>query len=271
MAKGLSLHVGLNIIDSKHYDGWDGKLKSCERDAKDMNLIATTQKFESTILLGKKATRENVINNIRGAAGQLDPGDIFFVSYSGHGGQLPDLNGDEPDGLDETWCLYDGELIDDELYELWSLFKNDVRILITSDSCHSGSIVKGRINFTTNTEQVQATPKFLDMGTAMATYLHNKEFYDILMSKQKKTSDLVIEASIIQISGCQDNQLSYDGNTNGFFTEALKCVWNGGKFKGNYRTFHRKIQNMLPSIQSPNFLTLGKENKEFEQQKPFTI
>ena len=36
------------------------------------------------------------------------------MSYSGHGGQTPDLNGDEPDRKDETWCLHDGQLIDDD-------------------------------------------------------------------------------------------------------------------------------------------------------------
>lgn len=45
-----------------------------------------------------------------------------MLSYSGHGGQLPDLNGDESDGRDETWCFFDGELVDDELYNSFSQF-----------------------------------------------------------------------------------------------------------------------------------------------------
>ena len=57
-----------------------------------------------------------------------------MLSYSGHGGQLPDLNDDEPDQEDETWCLYDGQVVDDELSELYSHFKQGVRILVLSDS-----------------------------------------------------------------------------------------------------------------------------------------
>ena len=53
---------------------------------------------------------------MRGAAKALKPGDLFFLTYSGHGGQVPDVTGDEDDKQDETWCLYDGQLIDDELY-----------------------------------------------------------------------------------------------------------------------------------------------------------
>ena len=37
------------------------------------------------------------------------------MTYSGHGGQIEDVSGEEEDKKDETWCLYDGELIDDEV------------------------------------------------------------------------------------------------------------------------------------------------------------
>ena len=51
------------------------------------------------------------------------------------GGQINDIHNDEPDGLDETWALYDRELIDDELYAMWSHFRPGGGIFILSDSC----------------------------------------------------------------------------------------------------------------------------------------
>jgi hypothetical protein len=36
MARGISLHIGLNRVDPDHYDGWDGALTACEFDAEDM-------------------------------------------------------------------------------------------------------------------------------------------------------------------------------------------------------------------------------------------
>jgi hypothetical protein len=63
--------------------------------------------------------------------------------YSGHGNQVPDLDGEEPDKLDETWCLYDGQMIDDELYRMYGALAEGVRVLILSDSCHSGTVAKG--------------------------------------------------------------------------------------------------------------------------------
>ena len=82
---------------------------------------------------------------MRSAAKTLQGGDLFFLTYSGHGGQVPDVNGDEADKKDETWCLYDGQLIDDELYFELSKFAAGVRILVLSDSCHSGTVTREAI------------------------------------------------------------------------------------------------------------------------------
>jgi Caspase domain len=119
MPGGLALTVGLNSVDPKHYSGWSGELNACEADAEDMTSVVKSQGFKVTTLLTKDATRERVIEKIREASKTLKSGDIFMLSYSGHGGQLPDRNEDEADAMDETWCLYDGELVDDEMYILY--------------------------------------------------------------------------------------------------------------------------------------------------------
>ena len=45
MTKGISLNIGLNSVDPKHYGGWDGQLAGCENDANDMADIARYCKF----------------------------------------------------------------------------------------------------------------------------------------------------------------------------------------------------------------------------------
>jgi hypothetical protein len=107
-----------------------------------MSNIARGQNLQVTTLLTRDATRDRVLTAIHNAATQLAAGDLFVLSYSGHGGQVPDANGDEPEGLDETWCLYDGQLIDDEIYGALVEFPANVRVLVFSDSCHSGSVVR---------------------------------------------------------------------------------------------------------------------------------
>src|SRR5450756_163853 len=106
MAKGVALTIGLNSVDPKHYAGWSGDLNACEADAEDMAAIGKSRKFTVKSLLTKAATRANVMTEIKKAAKSLKSGDIVMLTYSGHGGQLPDLNSDEPDAQDETWCLY---------------------------------------------------------------------------------------------------------------------------------------------------------------------
>ena len=67
-------------------------------------------------LLLRDATVENVKNEQENAAKAVEPRDYFLLTYSGHGGQLKDINKDEEYfQLDETWCLYDRQFVDDEL------------------------------------------------------------------------------------------------------------------------------------------------------------
>jgi metacaspase-1 len=76
------------------------------------------------------------------AAEQLESGDLLFWTYLGHGGQMPDPDREESDARDETWVLFDRQLLDDELYALWARFQPGVRIVVLSDSCHSGSVTR---------------------------------------------------------------------------------------------------------------------------------
>ena len=132
--KAIALNIGLNAVSAAAYEGWDGPLAGCEADAHDMAAIAKSKGMKATTLLTRKATRAKVLAALRSAAKALKAGDLFFLSYSGHGGQVRDVDHEEADRKDETWCLFDGQLIDDELYFELSKFAKGVRILVLSDS-----------------------------------------------------------------------------------------------------------------------------------------
>lgn len=269
MPTGISLHVGLNSVDPKHYQGWDGQLNACEADANDMTALAKERGFQTTTLLTKKGTRANVLAAISKAAKTLKSGDTFLWTYSGHGGQLPDKNGDEEDGLDETYCLFDGELVDDETFAALSAFAEGVRVLVLADCCHSGTSTReAKLNaLLTPTVRFRAMP----MAVAQRTYRANQKFYDNILD-DKKLLDKAAEtkAAVILVSGCQDNQLSQDGAFNGAFTGALLRVWNHGKFKGDFKRFHKQILAQMPAEQSPNLFTMGPA-ADFLKQTPFQI
>jgi hypothetical protein len=280
LPQGISIHVGLNEVDPDHYQGWDGKLVACEFDANDMEKLAADKGFETQKMLTKDATSQVVTSAIEDAGSKLESGDVLLFTYSGHGGQVPDANGDEDDRMDETWVLFDRQVVDDELYALWAKFKPGVRIAIFSDSCHSGTVgrevldavgsdrVARSVNGGDDTE-----PRFKGMTdeTIRATYEANKELYDEIQKSLPPFDKSDIGASVILTSGCQDNQTSLDGDKNGLFTQTLLQVWDSGKFRGGYRTFRKKIAGNMPPWQSPNFFLVGQVDTKFANQRPFTV
>jgi hypothetical protein len=272
MAIGLALTIGLNSVDPEHYEGWTGNLNACEADAGDMNDLLVAGGFTCTTLLTRDATRGAVTSALLDAARRLASGDILVISYSGHGGQAPDQNGDEPDGLDKTWCLYDAQLIDDELYAMWGEFAPGVRIVMLSDSCHAGSV--NREPFIAQLPQLRSNAPIRAMprDVALRVYQKNQAFYDpILASRSLKASFSEIGASVLVLSGCQENQLSREGIFNGRFTGTLKSVWNGGAYHGTYKDFYKSICAQMPPDQSPRISMVGVDNPTFASQTPFTI
>jgi len=285
-AKGRSLHLGLNFIDPVHYDGWDGELLACEHDARAMQAICTANGIKPVVLMTREATRAAVLKQLRRAAKSLKAGDIFVLTYSGHGGQMDDATGEEDDGIDETWCLYDAELIDDELYLELGKFAKGVRVLVLSDSCHSGTMT--RATRPVSTGRVRQMPP----DVARRVYAKHRDFYNGLQEavaraitgRRSAEPDMIASAlglspqtraivrgytpAVILISGCMDNQFSRDGDVNGAFTASLLSVWQNGAFTGNYPTFHAAIMAGLPRDQTPNLFVLGPASK-FLAQKPF--
>lgn len=289
-AQAMSVHVGLNAVDPKQYAGWSGPLTACEFDAKDMAAIARSRQMKSRTLLTKKATRSAVLSAIRAAAKKLAAGDFFFLTYSGHGGQIKDVTGKEPDKKDETWCLYDGELIDDELYLELTRFAAGVKIFVLSDSCHSGTVVRALPR--------EGRSKMMPPAVAIRTYDEHQAFYDKIQrdvlaaakGDRAKPSDpdaalanahaaaslrlndiaKKCKAAVILISGCQDNQTSMDGDHNGAFTEQLLQVWDHGTYRGTYVRFHAAIRARMPADQSPNLFALGPAAK-FLRENVFAL
>lgn len=281
MPNGISLHIGLNTVDPAHYQGWDGALSACEYDAKDMLAIARNRGFQgSQTLLTRQATASAVIAAIGEAAKVCQAGDLFLLTYSGHGGQVPDANRDEkrlPTGLkdnyDETWVLYDRQLVDDELYVLWGKFRRGVRILVLSDSCHSGTVIKAVPSFLNPAGIVPEGPaiRWMPLEQSLKVYKANRQLYDAVQRDNPTAENTRVRASVLLISGCMDNQFSMDGPRNGAFTGTLRKVWNNGRFNGGHRAFRNAIASRMPPSQTPNFFTVGSGTTAFETQVPFTV
>lgn len=251
-----SLHIGLNNVDPKAYGGWNGELFGCHNDAMAMASIAQEHGFSPSILLDDEARVKLVLDALHTIAQQTGPGDTVLITYSGHGGQIYDDNADETDGLDETIVCYDGMIPDDRIYTALLEFKKGVRIVFISDSCHSGSIVKlapgsyGRIRFAPLAACKTASPAATE-----------------LLSPAGKRPRM--SASVVQISGCADSQVSYDGAENGLFTEKLLKVYRSKTVLSDYRLFRNAINKELKKVQSSQILLIGPRDTSFVSGEVF--
>jgi hypothetical protein len=255
------LTIGLNEVDPDHYvDGagnpWAGTLAACENDARDLAALAGEMGFEVRgPLLTRAATSADVIGQIRTAAGELAPGDMFLLTYSGHGGQVENTNPDddpEEDNLDETWCLFDRELLDDELFALFSEFAPGVRIVVLSDSCHSGTVTRAAPD--PGGGELGA-PKQLPYDVSVATEKAHAELYAGLQKAIPSKRLTSIGATVVLISGCQDDQLSRDGFANGAFTGALLQAWADPAARTSLRALWQATTAGIPPRlgQTPNY------------------
>ena len=237
-----------------------------------MQAVATAQGLTTRSILADEATADNVSSAIAEAAEKLEPGDLLFVTYSGHGGQMPDPDREESDARDETWVLFDRQLLDDELYALWARFKPGVRIFVLSDSCHSGSVTRaGQEEYDRiRTEQDSATRE-LPADVQAKTFRANRDQYAEIKRAHPDGDDVEVGASVLLISGCRDDQLSLDGVSNGLFTENLLGVWDQARFDGDYVAFHEAILERMPSEQTPQRTLVGAPSSDFERERPLSV
>ena len=273
--RGLSLHIGVNRCSGDHYRGWEGPLSSCENDADVMQDIARKQGFETTQLKTEQATRDAVKQAISDAAARLTAGDMFLITYSGHGGQVRDVDGDELDQRDDTWCLYDGQLLDDELTVLYAAFAPGVRVLVLSDSCHSGTMLKKASDPREASGIVDdyIYSRAMPRQAAIQTFKSNKSFYARIQEALPNPKPEV-RASVRLLSGCQEHEQSFGNKEHGRFTNAVQTVFSEGQFQGDYKSFHREIVATVAKAmnpQTPGHAVIGEPDPEYDHQNPFRI
>ena len=174
--------------------------------------------------------------------------------------------------------MYDGELVDDQLYAALAGFAAGVRVLVLSDSCHSGTVTRALnasgepVRYDTK-GQVMLNPagfaiRMMPPQFSLPAYRAQKAAYDRVLTRPAPPAP---KAAVVLVSGCQDSQTSADGAFNGLFTGTLKVVWANGTFSGNYKAFHKSIVGKMPATQRPNLFTTGASSTAFLAQKPFRI
>lgn len=175
------------------------------------------------ILTNAEVTKANAINAIENwLIDGTSAGDRVFFYWSGHGSQLSDISGDEPDGLDETLVTYDfssgQSLSDDELNALFSRIP-DRQITMVVDACHSGTIRRGDPSFDPN----QPTARKASVADPVPIYQETNEAIDFFEPAFRDVEES--NASIVVWSASASGQLAYTDNSarppRGLFTQGI--------------------------------------------------
>lgn len=150
--------------------------------------------------------------------------DLVVIHYSGHGSQVRDTNGDEEDGMDEVICPSDypshGMLKDDIICYLLAGFPAYTKVLTIFDSCHSGTITDLPFRWFDHQLHVEN---------------HNR-----------------LQAKIISISGCMDQQVSLDSSTGGMLTTNISKLLRENKYLcKNIFEFLKALNNSLIKSGTP--------------------
>lgn len=243
MSTKMAILVGLCQVSPDAYGGWNGVngCEGCELDVQHVAEILTPLGYDIQTIKTTAATKTAVLTSLEQAAATLQAGDRLVFYFAGHGGQQPDVDKDESDGRDETLLAYDGEITDDELNAIWPRFQPNVRIVMLSDSCNSGS------NYRAIRDVFTPTP----------------------MQPLSRSTRAVMQAQFIHMGGCRDGFTSTGQLSGGVFTTALAKSWNGGAFVGNYKALCDAIVAAVTDTQTPQYNEYGPVSESFRNEKPF--
>ena len=254
MANKYALCIGIN-----DYPGTGSDLSGCVNDARDWGAVLRDKGFTVQTLLNSQATRDGILEAMQSIIGSAVNGDSIVFQFSGHGSYIPDEDGDESDGTDECLCPYDlernGPITDDELFDLFSSKARGVRLVMFSDSCHSGTVARFARISTPPTAKGRNAPQRKVRFLPPATFLSQREVSKLGVSRVIRRSSPPGRYGGLLMSGCQDVEYSYDAwfrnRPNGAFTYVALDTLKSLRANATYQDWYKAIRKVLPSQQYP--------------------
>ena len=171
---------------------------------------------------------------------------------------MADEDGDEPDGRDEALCPYDisqGKVLtDDELYDIFSGRKWGARIIVISDSCHSGTVARANILLPGVEDDPWHFAKIRYLAPSVYLGDDNARINRAKRAEGIRATSKIRAASLL-LAGCKDEEYSYDawfnGRPNGAFTYVALQTLKDLPQNASYRDWYKKIRQLLPHVNYP--------------------
>jgi hypothetical protein len=197
------------------------------------------------LLTDEQATREGMLAALNQFVNESGPLDTVYIHYSGHGSQVADLNGDEPDDmLDETLVPQDGrtgsvpDITDDELDAIFARLRTK-NAFIVLDSCHSG----------TATRSLDIRTRSIPQDTRIDLYRQATG-----AEVRARGNIQLLPAHYVLMTGAASHQEALDGPVegrfHGFFSYALSKSLSSSPSTASPREIFRGIETELKRIQT---------------------
>lgn len=206
------------ISGPKEGGRWPGNLDGCVNDAKEVKeLVGAKYGFTDAknivFIQNQEATRSRIIKELNDLIEKSQKGDVVFIYYAGHGSQVYNSLSPEQDKKDETMVPADvwtgtKDIRDKEIAILLNkLVDKGVTLTVIFDSCHSGSVGRGKL--TNNPPKLRFTsPDMEDVKDAT-----------VIKDPPETKGALIISSA--QDFECASEQEDENGNPHGAFTIAL--------------------------------------------------
>ena len=225
-------HIGINYTGSQY------QLGGCENDAREMRNRARSGLKSYYVNQFYTATpvcsADFLLNAIAGFARSMKKSDTLYLTFSGHGTQIP---GGEADGMQEGICLWTGSRIqvvkDYDLRE--QLQKIPGTVVCIFDSCFSGGM-----------ERDVAIP-----GKKAKCLTYDPASMEVFNFFQSRNPPPVAGNRLYYLFACSEGEVSWDTGSAGLFTESFCRVYDGSESKKRVASLMRQAAEMCKPNQTP--------------------
>lgn len=248
------LHVGINDYRGSQHD-----LAGCVNDALDCarlfgrrrkglhrDVIDACPFFgecdSQVVLVDRAATRSRILAELESLLAKLRRGDWGIVTFSGHGTYVKDAGGDEADGYDEALVTADLDaILDDELGVILEKREPGSKLLVVTDSCHSGTATRSIGPRLAGPPESRA--RFLPPGR-----IPSERLAGLRVPRMKRPSRLV---DVIHFGACRDDQFAADaefgGRPRGAFTHYWLDAILSLRPKATFADWEAELAKRLPN------------------------
>ncbi len=276
MAK-KALLIGINRYKIPGAD-----LRGCVNDVENMKGVLTQMygfaSKDVAVMTDFAATTKAMKAAISKLVRDARSGDVVLLHYSGHGANVIDVNGDEPDRRDEILCPTDLDwhkpLLDDWLRTTFNRLRAGVSLTVIMDCCHSGSNTRVLLP-----PDAPSIPRFLPnpldiMEAESGRKLRGKvkgSLHASATAKRKKSD--IVDANIpeLLVTGCRDTQTSADAYIGGSYNGALTyCVVETLKAAGGTISYRQMHQGTIKRLKQGGYDQVPQlEGRSVKFDRPF--